>query len=64
MRASAGTLAATPGLGPTKTKRLADATRAPFRRRAAADAAAAVADGTAVADAAFEKNASGSGGRA
>ena len=46
MRAGAGTLAATPGLGPTKTKRLADALHAPFRRRAAATAPApALGDG-------------------
>ena len=44
MRAGAGTLAATPGLGPTKTKRLSDALHAPFRRRAA-DAAPALENG-------------------
>ena len=33
MRAGAGTLAATPGLGPTKTKRLNEALHAPFKRR-------------------------------
>jgi DNA excision repair protein ERCC-1 len=33
MRADKGTLAATPGLGPTKTKRLNEALHAPFRRR-------------------------------
>ena len=33
MRADKATLAATPGLGPTKTKRLNEALHAPFRRR-------------------------------